>query len=466
MFKEVNGRDWLRWTLVFVVLGLSIAYLNRNYASERGILLNHHIPLAAHFLADGVRDVTTYPLWGYALLIAAVGSGWGLGILQVVASSATLALFALVLRGTFPNHRRLLAVVLLAALPWHFLHSVHWPNSPAAVLVLCGCLALLYSAETKRLAWALLGGTLLGVSLNFRPDGLLLPVAIAAIWGIGRLRGPGTASVEPGTTNRAHLDPRALLVFASAGWLLVLPWAIHYHGETGRYSATSSNGGMVAFISLGQLPGNPWGVVHQDAYATEVLQASGVQTPAWSETGNTALMERFRSNIAQHPGAYARKVLWNWRTMLMAGFYVGDTELKGEEQIQLDVLRERIKLTLGVNPNQRDIEKYQKMGVWENQNPSPGALAVLGWQLVGAGLGALFLLVALAGMVSHPKRILAEPLLQICAALVLYQIAMVGALQYQPRHMNGVFLFLIPFFILAIERGSALVGRVRRDATS
>ena len=99
-------------------------------------------------------------------------------------------------------------------------------------------------------------------------------------------------------------------------------------------------------------------------------------------------------------------------------------------------------------------------GLW------PRAAALLVWQLVGTALGALFLLVALAGMISVPRRILAEPLLLICAAIVLYQIALVGALLYHPRHMNGIFVFLVPFFVIGVDRGVALVGQARSFATS
>lgn len=460
MFEEVNRRDWLRFTLVFAVIGLPVAYLNRTHVIERTILRLHHIPLSEYLRGEGERVVTTYPLWGYALLISVVGSDWGLLILQIVFSSATLALFLLVLRAALPEHRQLQAGILIAALPWYFLHSVYWPDSPAITLVLCAALALLYGYETKRLSWAAVAGVLLGLSLNFRPERLLLPVAIFAIWLLSRGMGERRPGAAPG------LRLAALLSFACVSWALLIPWAIHYHAETGRYSVTSSNGGMVAYISLGQLPGNPWGVMSDDRYAGEVLRAAGVQEPAWSDTGGEVLMQRFRQGVRSHPGAYAQKILWNLRSMLMAGFYVGDPRLPDEEWEQLDVLRERIKLALGVNPNLREIEEYRQKGVWEHPKPAPRAVALLVWQLVGTALGALFLLIALAGMISVPRRILAEPLLLICAAIVLYQIALVGALLYHPRHMNGIFVFLVPFFVIGVDRGVALVGQARSFATS
>ena len=77
-------------------------------------------------------------------------------------------------------------------------------------------------------------------------------------------------------------------------------------------------------------------------------------------------------------------------------------------------------------------------------------------------------LVALSGMLLARGRLVTEPLLLICALVVLYQVALVGALQYQPRHMNGVFVFLVPFFLLAIEsaadRTAALASRLRQRA--
>ena len=448
MFEQVSRRDWLRWTLVFLVISLAIAYLNRNYIAERSIFTAHHIPLARYLMGEGERAITTYPLWGYALLIAALGSGPLLGFAQALLASASLALFLLVLRGAFPQQRRLAAFTLVLALPWYFLHSVRWPDAPSAALLLTAVLALLYAWETHRIRWAAIAGLMLGMSLNLRPDKVLLPIAIGLALPLARRLGMA-----------GGLGWAGIAVFAGASWALLLPWALHYHSETGHYSLTSSNGGMVAYISLGQLPDNPWGVVHQDSHAGEVLSAADIREPAWSERGNEFLMARFRENVSSDPAAYVRKIIWNLRTMLLAGFYVGDPALPEDEQIQLDVLREKIKLALGVNPNHPEIEEYKERGVWQGLQPSSGALALLGWQLIGGALGAIFLLVALAGMLSAPKRLLAEPLLLLCALVVLYQLALVGALQYQPRHMNGVFVFLVPFFLLAVDRLARLARR-------
>ena len=134
------------------------------------------------------------------------------------------------------------------------------------------------------------------------------------------------------------------------------------------------------------------------------------------------------------------------------------------EQIQLDVVREKIKLKLGINPNHREIEEYKEQGVWQDPDPSLGALALIGWQLAGGALGAIFLLVALAGMLAAPRRLINEPLFLMCALVVLYQVALVGALQYQPRHMNGVFVFLVPFFLQAVDHVVALASRARSPA--
>lgn len=464
MFEQVNRSEWLRWTLVFVVLALAIAYLNRNYAAESVIFASHHLALAQSFAGVGEREVTTYPLWGYALMISALGSGWGLQIFQAVASSATLALFLLVLRAAFPGRPRLLAALLIAALPWYFMHSVRWPASPAATLLLGAALALLYSCETRRIGWAALGGVLLGLSFNLRPDKLLLPLALVAAWLLSRFvaRSASTSpsSTSPSSRASTGLDLRALLLFACASWAVMLPWTLHYRAATGHASMTSSNGGMVAFLSLGQLPDNPWGIVNHDSYARKVLEASGVTAQPWSDTGHQLLAERFQQNVRRDPGAYARKFLWNLRSMLLAGFYLGDSQLEGNQRVQLDVMRERVKLALGVNPNHYEIEQYKELGVWDDPQFSSETLARMAWQVVGTGLGALFMLVALLGMITTPRRILREPLLGVCACVVVYQIVLVGALQYSPRHMNGVFAFLIPFFLIAIERATALAGRL------
>ena len=60
---------------------------------------------------------------------------------------------------------------------------------------------------------------------------------------------------------------RDVLIWAALSLLSLTPWALHAHRHTGHAALSSTNSGMVAYITLGQLPDNPWGVQHIDGAA-------------------------------------------------------------------------------------------------------------------------------------------------------------------------------------------------------
>jgi len=300
--------------------------------------------------------------------------------------------------------------------------------------------------QSGRLPLAVLGGAMFGACLNVRSELLLwLPAVLAVVVAARWLTG-----------DRVY-QPTTVVAFSVTAILLLVPWSLFYRAQAGHLSLTSSSGGMVAYISLGQLPDNPWRIRHDDDEAWKVLRARGLNVDPVSDQGDRALRDAFSQAILAEPLAYLRKVAHNARSVWLGGFYVG--ELRVDDKLQVDVLREHLKLALGLNPNLNEIDAYRAQGVWHVGQLSLWAALALTWQMLGVGLGSLYLLVMLVGLVGTARTWLQHPLLVLLAAIITAQVVLVAALQYQPRHVNVVYLAGAPFVVLACSR----VRAVRRN---
>jgi len=425
-----------------LTIGAAVGLLVRDSTAEFGILLGHHLPMAQWWMGGPRRDVLTYPMWGYPALLTLLPVGW-LQVAQVLAGSATLALVWLAARREVTRPRLLLWLLVLAV-PWHALCVGWWPMGPASCLALAAAIGL---ARAHGVRQAALAGLLLGLALQFRSEWLLLPPAVLLVSAATRL-GRGAPHLQWGTW----------ATWAVVAVALLGPWALHHRQQTGRLALTSTNGGMVAYVSLGQLPNNPWGIVHDDGYAAAVLKRQGIVAAPWSHTGHQALQRLTVEAITGRPVDYARKVVHNLRNVFLGGLYVGELSTDPADAERLDVLRERVKLLIGLNPNSAEIERYRQTGAWDGPGPSARSLLSLAWQSVGVAVGSIYLLAMVIGLVIVWRTGSPTLLQQVFAALILAQIANVALLQYQPRHVGAVELAGAPFVAEAL---TLLAARVR-----
>ena len=365
--------------------------------------------------------------------------------LQVVLSSLAMFALYLVMRREVRAPRGVLVALFALGWPWYTLHSVRWPMSPAVSLTVLSLLLLWLSL--KRGTWwpSVAGGALAGAALNFRSDFLFLGVFVLVVVAAARaLRQHRGSAVMP------------VLVYVVVALCCLIPWGLHYKAETGRFSLSSSHGGMVAYITLGQLPGNPWGIIHNDGDARAVVHAIDPEMAPYSDDGNRVLAARFLENVRSHPGAYARKVARNLTHVFIGGFYNGEPGTGSADTLQgLEILKEKLKERLGFHPNVREIEAYKASGEWDRFSSSPAAIALLVLLLSATALGAAFLLTSLLGLAASLRRIARDPFHLLMASLVVYLWAVVALMQYQPRHVNAVYLCSIPFFV----SGARLVSR-------
>ena len=451
-----TGRPALRklslcWLGLFMLAGLTVAFLNRHHDIEQGIYLSHYVPMAEHFRSGAPRDPMTYPMWGYPLTLAALPDERLILPLQVTLSSVAMFALYVVMRRKLLAPRGLLEALFVAGWPWYTLHSVRWPMSPAVSLTVLS-LVLLWLSMSKGRWWAAVaGGALAGAALNFRSDFLLLGVSVLVVIA-------ATCRARRGCAR----DVARAAVYSAVALVCLAPWAFKYRAETGRFSLSSSHGGMVAYIALGQLPRNPWGIVHNDKSAFDVVSQVEAGMVPYSHEGNRILAGRFLANIRSHPGAYARKVARNLMHVFVGGFYNGKPRARSADtERDLEILKEKLKMRLGFHPNVMEVETYKEAGEWDAFTADPAAVALMFLLLAATAVGAAFLMISLLGLAVSLRRAPRAPFLMLMASAVVYQWATVSLLQYQPRHMNAVYLFSIPFFLAGFRLLSDRLSRLR-----
>jgi len=288
------------WEIVVLILFLCLALLswrgNADHRSEQGVYRNYHKPLGiALWSGQGYRfpsgDPALYPLYGYPIVVGLLRSDALISGSQVLA--VAMLCWFLCRRGLSQPFRWLTSIFFLPI----FLHaSVKWPDAWYVVAMLS-----LYAAVAhNRWIPALLAGALAAV---MRPD--FLPFACFALL---------IAFIA-----KSSRLARIIGIALTGALLALLPWAIFTLRETGAPSLTSFNGGMVFYISLGQLPGNPWGREYTDGAAIAMAQAAGFEP--FSPAGQSYLIRQAVADIVAYPRAYVDKVLYNLFRAMTRGVY-------------------------------------------------------------------------------------------------------------------------------------------------
>ena len=416
---------------VVAAVGALVFVLNRNPYTEENIYLQVYVPYADYLRGYGVREVVTYPLWGYPAVVAWLEDVPRMALQFVLA----LAVAVITLRAAgFKEGRSIWwhFLVAVAVIPWFALASLNSSSAVAVPLVWLSVFLFLSSLRSRRPVWqSAAAGALLGLALNFRTEFLPLAVILPIGGLLWRMRGPAAPRL-------AALLTKAV-AYGVAAFLMLAPWAAFTAETSGAPRLTSSNGGAVSVISLGQLPDNPWGIIHNDAEARRVLREAGhEEVSPYSVEGDRILRRRFLDMVTAEPGGYVAKLVHNARNLFLGGLYFGDWErwLPGTDARRLDVVREKLKSRFGVNPNLAQIENYKNEGAWD-EPPTVAESALVGVATAYVlGTDALVLAAAAAALLLIVVR---RVTITVAASILMlaYVAALAILLQYQPRHITG-----------------------------
>lgn len=408
-----------------VVLCSALFALNFFHQSQQTIYTVRYVTLAESLLEqmaylDGAGNIASYPMWGYAALVAATNSVAGDQGILIFQYLLLLASFALIVRMCpLPGlDRPLDAVIFYGALLFYtMLLSVKWP---AAIV---GFLLLAFAVSHQRQHY-LLAAVMLLIVYNFRTEGL-------GLWGL---------YVAYLLISRTAVPWRSWALIAMVSTVLIGAWPTYQYTQNKQFTLTTSNSGGVLYMSLGQLPNNPWDRVYDDHAVIADAKAMGIGDP-WGFEGNARLKQQFFDDVREHPGSFLKKVLYVYLQIFKGGLYVTETR------------------TLAVRGNQaKDLEQRALASEYQSQ---PTRLIrdlftfrfdawLLAVQLALTLLSVVYLALVLGLLVWRvvTRRV---PLINPYLWLIGGKLGLAGLVQYEPRHMSGVLLLFV--LVLLPRRG-------------
>jgi len=321
ILKSIFLRDSIYIPLLILMTFFS-AFLNFNAKSMSG-LLPAYIDFSNLFETGFELDhkkfehLYTFPMWGYGFLFLITKSKTIIVILQQLFTLFTIYFVDRCLKTLgWKNLSRIafraFSIILFS---WYFFHTVLWPYSWGANLLIISLFLLLLHIETSKIKYAILSGLSYGLMLNFRSEYYFFGIALfftLLIFGLLKL---------------VNIKIIPLVVWLVLIFAMLIPWGWYSYQKTGEVLLKSSNAGHVLFISLGQLPNNKWGItpLDNDPKMREVVDQKvekGAQT-----LGNEAdkvLTDIWLEYIKNDKREFFKKVKHNFSEIFDYPFYNGE----------------------------------------------------------------------------------------------------------------------------------------------
>ena len=146
-FQYLILKDYLFFTIWLIICVASVLF---NFRGETQTGLIPSYIGYAKFIKSGFDfsvepGLFSFPIWGYGFIIAITKSKVALIILQQLFACGAIIFVDYVLRklGWSKTSQIIFRISMLTGLPWFFFHTVIWPYSWGASLLMFGIFALL-----------------------------------------------------------------------------------------------------------------------------------------------------------------------------------------------------------------------------------------------------------------------------------------------------------------------------------
>jgi hypothetical protein len=412
---------------IIIVFALNYAHIN-----QQGTVTDVFRPIAENILdgkgyqcAEFGDEALTYPLWGYTLLVAADSLTGTNGLFLLTLQAILCYIGILYFYKLFMIQKRYFHLLLF--LPFIAMMSVKWPDAIAGALLIPYAYYGFSYIKTARLKHLIINGLLLGLILNFRSEYLYLPIFTAVL------------SVLP--TFKQYRKPAIIsgLVGTALAVLLLIPWIVRSYNITDEIHLSATNGGAVMYISLGQLPDNPWGIVPLDQTAFDFAAAKGLPHP-YSAEADKIFKAETKKLILENPGLFIKKCANNLFASLYRGVYTG-------EFANLAITFDR-RLEINQNISSRS-GLGSKITALFNL-PAEESSAIIAEKIIQALFVPIFFMLLLKFMFLLIKMPSAENklLMFFLAGIIIYKFLIISAIQYEYRHMNAVYMFLLGTWLM------------------
>lgn len=426
MNKSFLQNSRLFW-IIAVILNALVFVLNSASISQLYVYYDVILPLADSLskglgYLDSSGSAAFYPLWGYPILhIPAIYLSHPM--LFTLATQFLLSLCGIYyFYKVFDLQKSLFHLFLL--LPFIAIMSLKVPDAVIAYLLMPYAYYMKKYWEESRVSDLIISAVVLGLICNFRSEYILIPIAQASLMFIFLSKSRLKSILSNATIFGIVL-------------LMMLPWAIRAKLLTDDIKFTSSNGGAVAYISLGQLSNNKWGIAPFDSTAFGKAKEAGIDNP-YSIQGDNFFKKELREAIAEEPQEFARKVLSNFSRIFTGGVYTGEygnlfIEQKRRMEINHDLL------ALGGR-------FAQFSGLFKLQ--ASESVPILIEKIIQVIFIPIFLAMLLFTLYkSLSLKILANPFYLILLSIILYRIAIISFIQYEYRHVNSFYLIVLGIYL-------------------
>lgn len=295
-----NMMIWLNgWCLVFLAFHLAIGpdELHRSHILlGRSLLFGESAPNPAH------------PMFGYAIVIAALGA-WT----PVFNTAIGWAGFVLVYRWLDLGRAPASVLFYIATLAYAGMITSWNDHAPWLGLIMLS-LAVLHRYGERGFGAGAITGLLWGLAYNIRPEALLLFPLFLVIHIL--LEAFGFTAWRL----RAHAGAFAAFL------LCMVPWGIYTTQTLGKYTPGTTHSWSVAYYSLGIVPDNEYGIVAQDEWLYDKAAEIGESTP-WSQRANEHFRAEYNRIISSDPAFLLRRIGWGLFVFATSGVYVPDFRL-------------------------------------------------------------------------------------------------------------------------------------------
>ncbi len=444
----MGAREMIRWlekhyAAITVILSLLVLALNYDATAMQGIVPFYkdfaRIIAAGFDPTAGSMKAPTFPIWGYGWIYLIFRFKLVILLFQQALAFAALRSLAREIEKCSEIPRSAVTffkLLLIVSIPLFALHSVLWPYSIAASLL---ALSAAFMIRASRAAnghtlrdWVI-SAAFFGSMLNFRSDFILFPPVIPILVLIVGM-------------DRTALKRSVLWVVCV--YAMLIPWAAYTRHAIGHALLTSTNSGQVLFASLGQLPGNKWGITTDDGdpvILATVREKLGDSINSLSYSASRVLRDAAIARVRASPGEYGRKVAHGAFLTFTGGFYPGSFY---ETKSCLSDCYPGYKAALA------------RLGA--SEPPSPVAPGSLTRAIIQAGaviysrvlLILCFLAAPFAIVLGWKRR---SFLLAISSAAVVYQAAITTFTHHLPGYTSNVYLFHL--ILLSAALGGFVIAR-------
>ena len=417
--------------LSLIILIIVIFLLNHNHTIQSATYNDVFKPIAENLISGNgytcaffENQPAFYPLWGYTF-IASIDVLLNAGNYFVLAIQAILCLIGIFyfykLFKVKPKFYHLFFFI-----PYIAVFSVLWPDCIVLFLFIIFIYGLVKYFEKGSTKYLIISGISFGVLSNFRSEYLyFLPFMILLYF-------TRTDKKKISKTFLAVLF--ALIVF-------LLPWGVRSYLIDDNFRFSATNGGSVAYISLGQLPDNPWNIAPSDQSAFDFAYSKGEINP-YTPNSDKLLKAQFYVSVKEHPLPFVKKCFFNSINSVIGGVYTGEYAnffIGLEKRLNID---STITKTPGI---------LNKINFVKTLDTS-----ISFFLFSEKAIRSIFIVVYLILQVLflwfliYNKNKDYHFILLIIALFYLNKVLSVGLLQYEYRHLNIVYIFLFGTYLLSI----------------